>query len=270
MTGPLRTSWCLALGALLLALPACEGALAIDSRSLERAAPPAPPRVDQGGGGVQILGDDGGLPPVAPDAGAPSAPQCVPMCAGRACGADGCGGVCGSCPQGEECVAGACAGAGPQSELCPPRGTPGTSQGSVVPDFDFPLADGGRTSIRELCAHRTVLFYWLAEWCGYCRDWLRRNAMPLQRELESRGFVLVVLVGETNSYGPGTQADARRIRDQYGLSAPVIVGWEDASQFRRAGFTTGPQVKLLMIEGNELARRVGTLDDSTVRSVALR
>ena len=33
---------------------------------------------------------------------------CVPRCAGRACGDDGCGGLCGLCPPGEDCAGGVC------------------------------------------------------------------------------------------------------------------------------------------------------------------
>lgn len=37
-----------------------------------------------------------------------TASTCQPACAGRVCGADGCGGVCGTCANGETCVDGAC------------------------------------------------------------------------------------------------------------------------------------------------------------------
>lgn len=40
--------------------------------------------------------------------------NCIPACEGRQCGSDGCGGTCGTCPEGEECSAtGMCAGNGP-------------------------------------------------------------------------------------------------------------------------------------------------------------
>jgi hypothetical protein len=35
-------------------------------------------------------------------------PDCTPACTGRDCGADGCGGSCGSCDEGESCQDGAC------------------------------------------------------------------------------------------------------------------------------------------------------------------
>lgn len=264
----------LSLAALgLFALPACEGALAIDTSQTERGGPSTPPQIHGGGGsGVEILGDDGGAGGGGWDAGigGGGGPQCAPMCAGRTCGPDGCGGTCGSCGPDQACTDGVCQSAGPQSDLCPPTGAEGQRRGDVVPDFDFALADGGRMSMRELCPHRTVLVYWLAEWCGYCRDWLSRDALPLLNELEGEDFVLVILVGETYTYGPGDQSDAQRIREEYGLDAPVIVGWEDEDQFRRYLGTNGPQTKLLMIEGNEIAAEVGYLDDSSVLSVARR
>ena len=36
-------------------------------------------------------------------------PACVPQCSGKQCGPDGCGGICGTCPAGKDCIAGACA-----------------------------------------------------------------------------------------------------------------------------------------------------------------
>lgn len=56
-----------------------------------------PARIDAGPGGA-----DAGRPGV--DAGRP----CLPACGGRACGDDGCGGVCGVCAVDESCVAGTC------------------------------------------------------------------------------------------------------------------------------------------------------------------
>jgi len=46
--------------------------------------------------------------------------ECIPDCAGLACGDDGCGGVCGMCPEGTGCVGGACLVAG-----CEPLEGPG-------------------------------------------------------------------------------------------------------------------------------------------------
>ena len=45
--------------------------------------------------------------------------ECIPNCAGKACGDDGCGGTCGSCPKGEGCENGQCA----KSVECTPECT---------------------------------------------------------------------------------------------------------------------------------------------------
>ncbi len=42
------------------------------------------------------------------EAGDPSAEGCVAQCAGKECGPDGCGGECGTCAGGEQCVSGTC------------------------------------------------------------------------------------------------------------------------------------------------------------------
>ena len=88
-----------------------------------------------GGGGPRLLGapdarGDAGIIGSTPDAratqtdaytvGAPDAysapdarPACVPMCTGRSCGDNGCGGTCGSCSTGQTCSsAGQCTGGG--------------------------------------------------------------------------------------------------------------------------------------------------------------
>ncbi|MCC6644280.1 MAG: formylglycine-generating enzyme family protein [Polyangiaceae bacterium] len=92
----------------------------------------------------------------ARDAATPSAhrpaaihpPACVPRCAGRPCGPDGCGGVCGSCPGG-----GACDGAG----TCPPPPYPGgpygCDKGATIPDFDlaaFMTPESNWTTMEQL------------------------------------------------------------------------------------------------------------------------
>jgi len=45
---------------------------------------------------------------------------CIPMCSGRMCGDDGCGGTCGQCPAGESCTDnGLCAGCDGPGPVCP-------------------------------------------------------------------------------------------------------------------------------------------------------
>ncbi len=52
--------------------------------------------------------DCGCAPGEVCDAGSATCQACAPQCAGRACGDDGCGGQCGACDDGVECVAGQC------------------------------------------------------------------------------------------------------------------------------------------------------------------
>jgi hypothetical protein len=48
------------------------------------------------------------LPPPPPTASPLPLVPCVPDCAGRVCGRDGCGGTCGDCPANEICQSGSC------------------------------------------------------------------------------------------------------------------------------------------------------------------
>lgn len=257
-----------ALFALAL-LPGCEGALAVDSLTSGGGSPPmmppATPPTEGGGGGVTILPDTDAGPGGAADAGPPG---CMPQCDGRFCGPDGCGGVCGVCANDDVCdELGQCVPQG--SPLCPPTGSEGTSPGSVAPDLDFPLLGGGSSSVRDTCANRTTLIYFFAEWCGYCRTWMRDDAVNLANELSGDDFQLIIYYGENYGYGTPTESDAIRIRSEYGLGdIPIVMGNESAflQTFRRAG----PQVKLLMEEGNVIAAPIGPMSDSTVRSVARR
>lgn len=246
----------------------CEGALSIEPLS---SGGGGGPRVqtdagEGGGGGVTILpGRDAG--PGGVDAG-PGGDECTPMCTGRSCGPDGCGGLCGSCPEGSDCdELGQCQAAG--SPLCPPTGGEGTRTGDVAPDLTFPIAGGGTMSMRDTCANRTTLVYYFAEWCGYCRAWMRDDAAGLAAELEAEGFELIIYYGEDYQQGSPTESDAERIRSEYGLG-DMVIGLGDESAFLQAYRTAGPQVKLLMEEGNVIAAPIGPMSDSTVRSVALR
>lgn len=78
-------------------------------------SPPRDAAVADGGGEPEDGGagrEDGGRRDsgVAADAAVGvDAGSCVPSCAGRSCGGDGCGGSCGVCGAGERCAAGGCA-----------------------------------------------------------------------------------------------------------------------------------------------------------------
>ncbi|GMV40580.1 MAG: hypothetical protein AMXMBFR64_22960 [Myxococcales bacterium] len=60
---------------------------------------------------------------------------CTPVCAGKQCGSDGCGGVCGTCGAGQDCVSGTCQGGCAPScagKVCGPDGC-GGSCGDCAP-----------------------------------------------------------------------------------------------------------------------------------------
>jgi len=70
--------------------------------------------------------------------------SCIPACGGKQCGADGCGGTCGTCTGGKVCVNGLCAvqdtdgdGVPDGSDNCPTVGNPsqGDYDGDLVGDF---------------------------------------------------------------------------------------------------------------------------------------
>lgn len=83
-----------------------------------RADSAADPWADGGAdAGPDLTGDDGPVPDPGEDPGAPEVdfgadpagePGCVPNCTGKVCGSNGCGGSCGTCPDGFTCTGGDC------------------------------------------------------------------------------------------------------------------------------------------------------------------
>jgi uncharacterized protein (TIGR03382 family) len=72
-----------------------------DAGSTDTGGAELPPAPD-----VQVEPD---LPPDVPaETALDAGPVCVPACAGKQCGANGCGGVCGTCPPGSACSFGLC------------------------------------------------------------------------------------------------------------------------------------------------------------------
>ena len=72
-------------------------------------------RKKQGDGHSGAAPDPGATAPPPPTSSLP--PSCLPNCAGKQCGDDGCGGSCGTCSGGSACANGACACPG-GTELC--------------------------------------------------------------------------------------------------------------------------------------------------------
>lgn len=100
--------------ATLFALAACDGQLGLEPRAGHAPPPRLMPQPDAGLGSsdASLVSSDAYWSP--PDAFTP--PSCMPSCAGRACGSNGCGGSCGSCGAGATC------NASQQCESTPPTG----------------------------------------------------------------------------------------------------------------------------------------------------
>ncbi len=68
--------------------------------------------------------------------------QCTPMCDGKVCGDDGCGGSCGACLDGTECANGACVAGGPKN-CDEAHGLPGCCHNGDVFWFEGGNLQGG-------------------------------------------------------------------------------------------------------------------------------
>ncbi|MBX7098744.1 MAG: hypothetical protein K1X89_13635 [Myxococcaceae bacterium] len=72
-----------------------------------------------------------------------SAPACVPSCAGRTCGDDGCGGTCGTCASGQCAPNGTCTSWTVEDVCYPPNSDPpGASWGGVDTGFSLQVRSG--------------------------------------------------------------------------------------------------------------------------------
>jgi glutaredoxin len=190
--------------ALLALAPACEGELGLATGASSGSGAPTG-GAPTGGGGPPVLmsSPDAGYAVVdaawaPPDAWA--APGCTPSCAGRQCGADGCGGVCGTCGAGTTCNA---------SFQCQP---------------DAPPA-GGST--------HAVTLYGTAS-CGYCRQaraFFGANDVEFtDRDLNAPGVVDEAFERVHALTGEYRVATPTAIIDDH-----VIFGWNESEYRRRLG-----------------------------------
>lgn len=142
-----------------LTLLGCQGTFSV----VDLEAPPDTPGIDaafgfDGGTGRTDGGpggDDGGTPGPGTDSGTgtgtdsgtrfDAGPDCTPNCAGRECGGDGCGGLCGSCGGGQMCSGGSCV------SIAPVCGN-GVVEGDERCDGDCPTSCPDTT-----CATRTLV-----------------------------------------------------------------------------------------------------------------
>lgn len=86
---------------------------------------------------------------------------CVPHCAGKQCGDDGCGGTCGDCPGGAICTKyGQCGG----PDFCPTGGT-GTQVGDQMKDLVWNSTEGDQEQLHGYCGFKKAVF--MAEVAGW-------------------------------------------------------------------------------------------------------
>ena len=97
---------------------------------------------------------------------------CTPACAGKSCGADGCGGLCGSCPAGVTCAVGACVCSPNAAQVCSGAnviwqdscGKPG----AVVEACKLGCADGKCKVCTPACAGKSCGDDGCGGQCGSC------------------------------------------------------------------------------------------------------
>ncbi len=78
---------------------------------------------------------------------------CIANCDMKSCGSDGCGGSCGTCPEGQACgLEGSCQD-GPS---CNPNGT-GTTLGAQIADTTFTIQDGSSLNLHSFCGSATAI-----------------------------------------------------------------------------------------------------------------
>jgi len=196
---PLRARSVVAALTLLSSLfvVACDGELGIRATSTPFADPPAiMPGTDAGPrADAAFASSDAHWQ--APDAYVP--PSCMPQCAGRACGNDGCGGSCGTCGAGTTCNA---------SQQCEPTAPP----------------TGG--------THAVTLYGTSS--CGYCiraRQFFEANDVTFNdRDLNAPG-----LVDEAFERGHPPTGEYPVSTPTVIIDDEVMLGWSEAECRRLLG-----------------------------------
>lgn len=167
---------------------------------------------------------DAALPDSArPDVGTDAA-LCEPVCEGRTCGDDGCGGTCGECDG--TCTAGRCVG----GERCPPVGPFGTEAGAVAADALLFDCEGNEVRLHDLCAASVSWIIGYADWCSTCRNFTRSDVERLWQEYSAQGVAGYFVIGEDSSFNAPTAEVCAEVRDRYNLTMPVLFDPEGAVQ----------------------------------------
>jgi len=107
---------------------------------------------------------------------------------------------------------------------CPPSGPFGTEVGDVLADLTLYDCDGNPHAIAELCGRPASLLTAFAGWCPICRgDAAHANADYLGFKSKDPAFEWYFVITEPDAANSMTAAYCEAIRDDYGLTMPVLI-----------------------------------------------
>ena len=159
----------------------------------------------------------------------------------------------------------------PAQGSCPAIAS-GRDVGDVIAELSFPNADGSTFAVRDHCEDELVVVYHYVDGCGSCAAFLASEGNALAAEVEARGYRFVVAVARVNDLDgtsrEPTIEDARRLRDELGLTMPVVV--DDSRALLSAFSRSGPSYVLFLRRGNVIAHPwagYGSRVSATVRDV---
>ena len=138
-------------------------------------------------------------------------------CDGVTCGPDKYGVACGGCGQDTICVGGACVDSGCNSGA-PGGATLGMSAGEQV----YTDENGAPFSLHSLCGDPAVWMIRTALWCPACSQ-LAPYFQAVYDAAAPLGVKFILLVGENNSGGAATVANAHNYKIQHGYQEGWIV-----------------------------------------------
>jgi hypothetical protein len=142
--------------------------------------------------------------------------ECVPDCGARTCGTDPrCGASCGGCDEGSQCsAAGVC-------ELAYPPGPYGTAVGDTIDNLTFYTAEGRAVRLEQFFGREKVIILTSAAgWCSVCRD----EAVEFKNFnglWDDRGLIMVYTLFEDDRGNPISGPFVQAWIDYFDLDYPV-------------------------------------------------
>lgn len=107
---------------------------------------------------------------------------------------------------------------------CPPSGPYGTAVGDALADLTLLDCDGNPHHIADLCGRPASLMTAFAGWCPVCQGHAAEaNADYLQFKAADADFEWLFVITDTDAANAMTPAYCRAIRDDYGLTMPVLI-----------------------------------------------